>query len=389
MSRLWLNGYGCTSAAGQGVQALWSSLCAGIDHSAPLITHHWPVSPLHSVLAPRACRWERASGETGTAKTEILRQLHFAWLEAKASLNAASLESWNEKRTGVIFASTKGFVDDVIWKENPSLDLLTPILNEFCLRAELSPKLSLTVSNACTSSLSALWLAEAWLTQNQVDQVVVIAADVVGPFVHQGFQTLQALSNSTVRPFSAGRDGLQLGEAAVVLLLSLEKLSNLSFAISGVGIDGEGYAVTRPSPLGDSVVRAIRMAEGGKASRPDLIIAHGTGTQLNDSVEDQVFNELYPVSSGQAPMITASKWSVGHCLGASGAIDIVLACQAMAQQKYFKIANSKELDPSFKGRYAIGEGELKLDRPINRVLVTSLGFGGIHAAAFVESEIAQ
>jgi 3-oxoacyl-(acyl-carrier-protein) synthase len=273
---------------------------------------------------------------------------------------------------GVVLSSTKGFVEDFAWtREFPDTDLMSPLLDLFCRRAELSAVKKTVVSNACSSSLSAIWLAERWLKGQHVDSVVILAADGVGPFVTQGFQCLRALTLNQSRPFSRERDGLQLGEAAAVLVLSMRPSS---LQISGVAVDVEGYAVTRPSPSGESLRRATKALK----RIPDLIVAHGTGTVLNDEIEDQIYFQQF----GTKPWITASKWSVGHSLGASGAIDLILASEAIRRGETFSLGHTQEVDENFRCRYLIKDS--KMTFAPSRVLVSSLGFGGFHAVAMVE-----
>jgi 3-oxoacyl-[acyl-carrier-protein] synthase II len=384
---IYINGYGCTTAAGRGVDSLWTALASGIDHRQEINATGpgWQTGSLSGAHVPSACLWAR----TGhlTMRELLLEQLHLAWREAKAAFSSEFVHDWNQKPIGVICASTKGYVDDVIWSELPQTDLVTPLLEQFVREAELRAELTTVVSNACTSSLSAMWLADQWIAQGRVDHVVLLAFDAVGPFVYQGFDALHALAQEKVRPFSQNRDGLQLGEAAVAMVLSKNPISANSPRVSGTGIDGEGYAVTRPSPSGASVARAIRMAMPVGSSQqavlrnPQLVIAHGTGTTLNDVVEDQVLSEIF---ASQPPVITGSKWSIGHCLGASGAVDVVLACETLRRQKCFSIANTETVDPAFKGRYLTAARNHQAPSSIHTVLVTSLGFGGIHAASLIE-----
>jgi 3-oxoacyl-(acyl-carrier-protein) synthase len=369
-------GYGCSTSAGLGVSRLWEGLSSGRDFSAPVKYDTWPKQPLSP---PRACLIPESCAN---AKTKILQQLRFAWSEACETLSPVDRAAINSGRTGVIFASTKGFVDDVIWQTNgPDLknDFLTPILRDFMSEADLKTDLAVTVSNACASTVSALWLSQQWIIKNLADVVIVLAADLFGPFVYHGFSSLDALSKSRVRPFASQRDGLQLGEAAVAIILSRHAGG---FGITGTGIDAEGYAVTRPSPSGASITRAITEAAGATFTVPELIIAHGTGTMLNDSTEDRAFDRLYGAVQVK-PAITASKWSIGHCLGASGAVDVILGCEALKRQDWFSIANTETIDTQLTGRY-LTKGSAGPDKSLERVLVTSLGFGGIHAAVFLE-----
>jgi 3-oxoacyl-(acyl-carrier-protein) synthase len=146
-----------------------------------------------------------------------------------------------------------------------------------------------------------------------------------------------------------------------------------------VASESEGVSVTRPSMDGSSLSRAIEKLPGKKDF--DLIIAHGTGTKFNDFAEDQAFRK-FP----KAP-VTGCKWSVGHTLGASGAVDIAAASLVLERQKIFSLANTLEIDAELRSNYLVGKNQ----RPPNRlqnILVSSLGFGGIHAAVSI-TEAAQ
>lgn len=362
--------YGCTSAAGATTGHFWRGLREARDHSRELPLGTPPF---------RACLWDRP---WDAPRRELLVvELLKAWEQARSGLSPparARLE--RSGRLGVILASTKGDIDDWIWGEAAGAherDSLTGILDEFVARCRLRPALSLCVSNACASSLSGLYLARSWFEARACDEVLLLAADAVGPFVLRGFRALRALTEDRCRPFARDRSGLTLGEAAAAIILSRGSDPEAELAITGVGLDAEGFAATRPKASGESLLRACRAAPGHFAGSPELIIAHGTGTSVNDECEDSVFGALF----GDRPPISATKGSIGHCLGASGAMDLIAACEAIRRRELFPITGTSEADPAFRGRYQVGK---PADSPPRSVLVTSLGFGGIHAAARVE-----
>lgn len=371
-------GYGCTTAAGRSGSELWSALLAGRDPSSVADTRQWPIP---SGQGFRVCRWQTPNDGL-TARAILLRELLTAWDETKASIPRAALTRlMSGLRLGVVLATTKAHVDDFIWDESrPCLrgDNLTPLLDDFLRSTELSPVRKLVVSNACASSLSALFVARSWLASRSVDEVLVIAADRVGPFVTRGFECLRVLSSDGIRPFSADRSGFYLGEAAAAIVLS-NKENESSLRLRGAGVDAEGFAITRPTLSGESLKRACLMIEG--FARPDLIIAHGTGTRVNDQTEDRVYSDLFPDAP---PLITGTKWCVGHTLGASGLIDVIAACMALKTKSVFRLATTAAADPTFLGRYLTAESS---DAPSawRRALVSSLGFGGVHAAVLIEN----
>jgi hypothetical protein len=331
----------------------------------------------------KICKWsgtEETSASPTSARAKLKNELLSAWSEAKGSLESPVLQRIKSgSRLGVILATTKSFVDDFIWNESLDEihgDALTPLLRDFLNLADLQPTKQIVVSGACASSLSALDLAQQWLNQREVTEVLVLATDLVGPFVYRGFECLRVLAPNGGRPFSQDRSGFYLGEAAAAIVLSSHEGGGAF--LRGVGVDAEGFAITRPSQSGESLKRACRSINGFQS--PDLIIAHGTGTVVNDQIEDRVYTSLFP----ERPFITGTKWCVGHTLGASGAVDVIAACEALRTQTAFRLATTSEIDPEFQGRYLHASSDLRDLPPISRVMISSLGFGGIHAAALVE-----
>ena len=384
--------YGCSSSAGLGVEKFWSSLQNGVHHAQMAVVEGWPVlpSPIPNIYA-----WNKDIKKNG-AREALVSQLLLSWQEACKSLTNQKEEIF--KSLGVIFASTKGEVEDFIWgplRGEPlcgepisKMDPFTPVLEAFIQRAELKPKKSLCVSNACASSHAALFLAKKWMAAKSVNYVLVIAADFIGPFVVNGFQSLRALSKTTVKPFSGDRDGLLLGDAAVALLLTSD-ISQGPF-IEEIFIDNEGYAITRPSQEGESLERIYAKMSLSKSNTPDLVIAHGTGTLANDQTEDQVLSKIFP---HETPPVTATKWCIGHTLGASGAMDLIAAAEILKHQKIFSIGNTTHADKNFRMPYLCQRqsqawnSAKNSERPLKRILINSLGFGGAHAALLLSSEI--
>ena len=352
-------GAGCSTAAGPSITSLMSGLNAGRNYLTRVPTESWPVKPTFEPFAFRFPEREQSVRET------LLKHLSLSFHEA---LGARDLEG----TYGVILASTKGLTEDVVWTSSSDIDPLTPLLDDFISRHQLKPSRKICVSNACASSLAALALARMWLVD--LDHVIVLAADSVDSFVLHGFNGLRVLTNEVVRPFDGKRSGFYLGDAAACVLLS-RKISSDTQLIDA-RFDSEGYAVTRPSHSGESLLRACRQIEGVLGA--ELVIAHGTATRANDETEDRVFSALF--ESAAPPAITGTKWMIGHTLGASGLIDTIVAREAIRAQSSTALMTTKHIDPKFKGRYVLGHTQVM---PIKKVLVTSLGFGGVHAAALV------
>jgi acyl transferase domain-containing protein len=357
-----LQSYGCATAAGDSAADFWNALLEGRDSARP-----WPKKP-----EIKAFQFQNRS--EGSVQELLSDKLLTSFAPVKGEIR-------REQSLGVIFASTKGICDDFIWDAEASghqRDPLTPILDDFLKRSELNPARALCVSNACSSALAAMSLSERWMEQG-IDQVLIVAADAVSSFVVEGFQALKLISPVGVRSFSSERSGFFLGDGAACLLLTREK-RGADLLLHGVGLDSEGSAVTRPSHSGISLRQAALRIPNLLALQPEILIAHGTGTIINDETEDLAFAELFPEEN--RPWITGTKWCIGHTLAVSGALDLIAAAEALRAQKIFRLMTTDSPDPRFRGRYLSKNSAPPAK--FKRVMISSLGFGGMHASALLE-----
>lgn len=358
--------YGCVTAAGTGVEPLWQSLQQGRSHES---SHY--LQSKESKYAQKDSQIFSWPDQKEKPRSELVKKLLMVFEQVEESVGG-------EGSLGVILCSTKGYIEDFVWDENLSWDQFNEdpyqlLLADFLKEAKLKPQRHLCVSNACASSLAGMFLADSWINLNIVEQVLVLSIDHIGPFIYNGFCALDALSETSVKPFDNQRDGLQLGEASSAILLGKKG----PFKLAGVGLDTEGYAVSRPNKSGDSLVNAYNRIQGKKD--PDLIIAHGTATKANDETEDAAFSRIF---SHQCPPITASKWCVGHTLAASGSIDTIAACEAIRRQKVFSLPTTQTVSKEFAGNYLTAD-DFTQPQKVDQVLVSSLGFGGTHALALI------
>lgn len=284
---------------------------------------------------------------------------------------------YRNERWGLILASTKGVLEDFIWQDSvdASYDPYQAILKGVKQNLNFSFSKEITVSNACASSHGALELGQKWLQRKTVDHVLIVAADLIGPFVHKGFSALRALSqNNECKPFDIKRDGLLLGDGIGVVVLSTQPIKQ-NFYLEQVYNQCEGFSVTRPDTSGETLSHCIKQSIS--TIQPDLMIAHATATYYNDITESNSIAHCFKGTN--PPKITATKWSVGHSLGASGLIDLNAACEMITQQEATGIHNLNESD--FKiGEWILSENK-KME--INSVLISSLGFGGICSSFIV------
>lgn len=250
--------------------------------------------------------------------------------------------------------------------------------------AEVIPEaFACTLNTACSSGANAVALCHRWLTHRRIDVGVVAAVDIISPFVYAGFQSLGAIDPHPTRPFAHDRRGLNLGEAAVAFVMCRAEdapppAQNASVDVLGCGSSCDAFHLTRPDPEGQGLRRAILGALSAADLSPErisFISAHGTGTPFNDSMEAAAFASVF--SRERCPPIHGTKPITGHTLGAAGAVDMVVAIEALRRRMLPPTYAADQPDPALAVHPAavpipLGEDAVGLS--------TSSGFGGSNAA---------
>ena len=185
-----------------------------------------------------------------------------------------------------------------------------------------------TVSTACTSSTRAV-LSARWLLQSGLcDAVIVGGADSLCRLTVQGFAALESFSQSQCRPFSADRDGINIGEGAALFVLSREPVAEHSALLCGAAASADAYHISAPQPDGLGAEQAMRgaLADAGlDASAIDYLNLHGTATPKNDEMEAKAVHRVL----GAALPCSSTKSLTGHLLGAAGAVELAFCFLAL------------------------------------------------------------
>jgi 3-oxoacyl-[acyl-carrier-protein] synthase-1 len=176
------------------------------------------------------------------------------------------------------------------------------------------------ISTACTSSARALMSAQRLLDLGICDAVLCGGVDTLCKLTLNGFSALEAVSEQRCNPFSVNRNGINIGEAAVLFLMTRRAGDSQSIALLGSGASSDAHHISAPEPSGRGALQAMRKALGRANLQPEQIAylnLHGTATQHNDAMESQAVATLFPAgvpSSSSKPM-------TGHTLGAAGALE--------------------------------------------------------------------
>jgi 3-oxoacyl-[acyl-carrier-protein] synthase II len=240
------------------------------------------------------------------------------------------------------------------------------------------------ISAACASSAMAIALAANMLLDGAAPMMLAGGSDALCPFTLSGFNSLQALDPDPCRPFDRNRKGLNLGEGAAVFVLeTLERAearnANVLAVLRGWAMTNDAFHSTAPQTEGNGLADCMRLAmEMAEVSGDNIgyVNAHGTGTPLNDVAETSAYETAFRERKRPIP-VSSTKSYFGHCLGAAGALEAVIAIIAVrcgALLPTLRLADPIE-SPSvdwLRGKV------LRQEVPL--AMSVSAGFGGSNAA---------
>ena len=238
-----------------------------------------------------------------------------------------------------------------------------------------------TISTACSSSSRALVSARRLIESGLCDVVIAGGADTLCTVPINGFNSMGLISSNPCTPFCEGRDGISIGEAGGLMVLSKEK-SNLT--LRGIGESSDAYHVSSPDPTGEGAVSAMKMAlEDAKLTPSDIgyINLHGTATRLNDAMEAKavasVFGDKVPCSS--------TKYMTGHTLGAAGILESCILCYILENDLALPIQSTsiRNLDKELDNCGLITQ-RVKANKPY--MMSNSFAFGGNNASVIIGLE---
>lgn len=234
-----------------------------------------------------------------------------------------------------------------------------------------------TVSSACSSSAKVFGSARRMMDAGLIDAAVVGGVDSLCLTTLYGFSSLGLVSEQACRPFDAQRNGISVSEAAAFALLErpVDHPDTESVLLLGIGESSDAYHMSSPHPEGLGARMAMEDAlktAGLKSSDIDYINLHGTATQTNDAAEAKAVQAAF----GPGTPCSSTKGATGHSLGAAGGLEAVICALALRHGFLPAGLNTRELDPTLELEYVLEDRE----RPVERVLSNSFGFGGTNCS---------
>ena len=332
------------------------------------------------------------------------RYLHFGVAAARLAWeDAGRLATHDPERVGVFMGSSldaggRNLSDGATFAEKgiDRVHPMGPLQYGGSLPAETAIALGLrgatySLSTACTASADATGLAAAQIAAGTLDAAIVGGAEApIFPFLFAAFDRLHVVSRinepaeCASRPFSRDRDGFVLSEGAAMIVLEAEHLAvrrgaRVYAELAGFGATSDAHHHLQPAPDGQEAARAIMMAleaAGATTDDVDYINAHGTSTPKNDATETLVLKRVFGSRARRIP-VSSTKSMLGHMIGASAAIELMIRALAIHHGVIPPTINLTVPDPECDLDY-VTEGARQV--PLRVVLSPSFGFGSRNAA---------
>ena len=233
------------------------------------------------------------------------------------------------------------------------------------------------MANACCAAAQAIAYGCELLQSRLFDRVIAGGAEIFSYLVYSGFRRLNALDEEGCRPFHPSRRGIAVGDGAAFFVLERQAGRKDYGRITGQAVTNDAYHVAAPEPKGEQAGRCIRLAleRTGSPRGVDVVVAHGTGTRRNDSIEAKLLYELFgPVN------VIAPKERLGHTGGASGAFNLLAALGCL---RYQMLPQTSE--------WSLEDAEARLrlfptphSGSVERILSNCFAFGGTNVAMVCE-----
>ncbi len=382
---VYLNALGVICALGRGQAEVSRSLFAG-DCSGMRAESGWvpervvPVAGVHGALASLPVQLNQHSSRNNQLlleaalqiEDEIRQAIHTYGASRVAVVLGTSTSGIDEASRGIArYLRDQQFPGDYDYQQQ---ELSAPA-NFLAEWLQLSGP-AYVISTACTSSARALMSAQRLLDLGVCDAVICGGVDSLCKLTLNGFAALEAVSNQRCNPFSVNRNGINIGEAAVLFVMSRQ---TAPIALLGSGASCDAHHISAPEPTGKGALQAMRKALASAKRLPEqlgYLNLHGTATHHNDAMESLAVASLFP--DGVA--CSSTKPMSGHTLGAAGALEAAFCWLSLAHGVIPPHVWDGQADPALPGLQWAHAGDTLKKRCL---MSNSFAFGGNNVSLII------
>lgn len=403
MKRAVITGLGPITIAGIGKNAFWQGLLS--ERSNIGLLTRFDTSQLNAHCAGQIDTFEPLDFLAPMRAKRLDRYAQFAVASARLAIEDAGLEvsaGRPNPRIGVSFGTALGGISNAEAENEKYLaggpravhqlvalqvfggSAHSNIAIEFGLQG-----IGTTNSNSCASGAVALGEALRYIREGLADAIVAGAAEApLSPLTYGAFTLIKTMSRSdpprACRPFDNQRDGFVMGEGGAAFVVeeyefAKRRGAHIYAEVLGYGLNNDAHHMTSPHPTGEPCIAVMRRALDDARIHPaqiDYINAHASSTRVNDSSETACIKTVFGDRAREIP-VTGTKPYTAHPLGATGAMEIVICCLAMANRWVPPTLHYETPDPDCDLDYVPNHAR---EQTLRTVLSNSFGFGGINSS---------
>ncbi len=398
-TRVVVTGLGVVSPLGNDIDTFWRRLVAGESGVGPITRFDTDGYKVHIAAEVKDFDAEDFIDRRQVRRLDLFSR--YAVAAAKLAATDAEFDPRPEAdRVGAVVGSGVGGlqtlhteIDKLLTKGpdrvNPLLvPMMIPNMGAAHVSLELGAKGPLSATcTACAAGSDAIGYAARIIRHGDAEVMFAGGSEApVSPVAVAGFAAARALSlrndepEHASRPFDSGRDGFVIGEGAGCLVLeSLEHAqargARIYAELAGAGMSSDAFHMTLPDESGKPQARAMTMAlkeAGLEPSAIDYINAHGTATSAGDNAETKAIKVALGKHARNVA-ISSNKSMIGHCLGASGAIEAVATVLTIVNSLLPPTINLTDPDPACDLDYVPLESRFQ---KVEVAASNSFGFGG-------------
>lgn len=397
--RVAVTGIGVVSPLGIGLDVFWQKLVGGVSGVGPIT--HFDAGGYRVRIAAEVRDFDPAVYMDRKSARRMDRFARYSVAAAKLAAGDSGIDTGERPEDiGVLVASGIGGVETfeketgVLLSKGP--DRVSPLFIPMEIANMASAQVSIelgvkgptsTVCTACAAGSNAIGDAFEIIKRGAAEVMFAGGSEAsVTPVGIAAFAAMRALSQrndepeKASRPFDRDRDGFVMGEGSAVLVLeemdrAKKRGAKIYAEICGYGMSSDAYHISAPDPGGEAAARAMTNAfreAGIEPSELDYINAHGTSTSLGDEIETRVIKMALKEHAGRVA-VSSTKSMMGHCLGASGALEAAACVLAIDRGAIPPTINLDNPCPECDLDYVPHEAR---EQEVRVAASNSFGFGG-------------
>ncbi len=405
--RVVITGMGVVTALGDRLDRFWSALCAGQSGIGNLTLFDTTDFKVH--FGGQVHDWDAVARFGVKEARHLDRFAQFAMGAATAAIAdaAIAIEALPPESCGVMIGSGIGGLSEfetqhsTMMHKGPSRisPFTIPKLMVNAASGQVSIRWGLrgpnsAVATACASAANAIGDAYKLIQDGHADVMVTGGSEAaITQMGLGGFAAMRALSTRNddpvhaSRPFDRDRDGFVLAEGAGILILEEESLARRRGAriyaeLLGYGMSADGTHITAPDEQGRGATRAMQLClEDARVpiDAVDYINAHGTSTELGDVAETRAMKTVFGPHAKRL-QISSTKSELGHLLGASGGVELIICALAIDRGVIPPTINLDNPDEGCDLDYI---PNVAREARVDHVMSNSFGFGGHNASLLI------